>query len=120
MSLRIFQLAAIGFLACCLAGCGGGPTSGPKQSTVMVGDRMVNSFLDVPGELKQEGDSAVVTIGAVKVQIEKERVVIDGNDSGPIPATARRIDVTVVDNMLTVNADEAPVCAKSIKAKETK
>ncbi len=119
MSLRIFQLAMIGFL-CCLAGCGGGPTSGPKQTTITIGDRMVNSFLDVPGETKQEGDKVLVTVGVTKIEIEKTRVVIDGNDSGAIPPTARRVDVTVVENTLNVNADDALVCTKSIKSKDAK
>lgn len=117
MSIRAIVVAA---LSCSLIGCGGGPTSGPKQSTVTIGDRIVSAFLDVPGEIQKDGESAIVTSGILKVQIEKERVVIDGNDSGAIPAAARRVDVVIVDNVLTVTADDAFVASKPIKSKEIK
>lgn len=112
--------AVVASAAFSFVGCGGGPTTGPTQSTVTVGDRRVSVFLDVPGGIQKDGESAVVTAGVLKVQIEKERVVIDGNDSGAIPAAAKRVDVTIVDNMLTVNADDAVVASKAIKSKDSK
>ena len=102
-----------------IVGCESAAT-GPGQLIKTLGDRTVIATLDPAGELTIEGDSAVVTAPGAKVVIEKEIVRIDGNDSGAIPATAKRIDVTIVGGTLTVNADDAPVATKAIKAKDSK
>ncbi len=103
-----------------IAGCGEGAATGPGQLIKTVGDRTVIATLDPAGELTIEGDTAVVTASGVKVTIEKDKVLIDGNDSGVIPATAKRVDVTIVAGTLTVNADDAPIATKAVKSKDAK
>ena len=103
-----------------ITGCGEGAATGPGQLIKTVGDRTVVATLDPAGELTIEGDNAVVTASGTKVVIEKEIIRIDGNESGAIPANAKRVDVTIVGGTLTVNADDTPVATKAIKSKDSK
>ena len=98
-----------------IAGCGEKPGVGPGQIIKSVGDRTVIATLDPAGDVAVEGDNIVVSGSGIKVTIAKDKVLIDGTDSGALPANAKRIDVSITGGTLSVNADDAPVVSKPVK-----
>ena len=96
-------------LMLCLLGCGSSKPSGPAVLTTIIGPRTVQATVDGGGFISSEADNAIITSGAGKVRVEKDRVLLGEKEIAKIAAAATKIDVVYSNAALTVSADGAQV-----------
>jgi hypothetical protein len=92
-----------------LPGCGNKPGAGRSTLTSEVGGRVVVAIIDGPAFISSEGDTAVVSFGPHKLVVEKERILLDGQEQAKVPTGAKKVEVKHVAGKLTATADGAAV-----------
>jgi hypothetical protein len=94
------------------------PISGAATSGAVTGETVTLGTATAPVEgrdvrvvapgsvsVNVTGAKATVHIDKHLLEIEKERLVLNGQEQGTLPAGSKKIDVSVKDEMLTVTAD---------------
>jgi hypothetical protein len=105
-----------------LSACQRKPISGGAVSSVVAGRQIIASIAG-PGFIrleaedstnKQESETATITFPGHKVRVEKERLLVDDQESAKIAPTTRRIDVLVSNATITVLADSTNIFATQV------
>jgi hypothetical protein len=109
----IFAIVATATLCIAPTGC--------KPKTVVnsilkatVAGREIRGVIDGPGSIQPQTDSAIISTLSNKITVERERVLLDGNELAKLPAAATKVEVTVAAGQLTVTADGAAVTTKQL------
>ena len=95
--------------------------TGCKPKTVVtsilkttVAGHEIRAVIDGPGSIQPQADSAIISTLSNKITVERERVLLDGNELAKLPAGATKVEVTVAAGQLTVTADGATVITKQL------
>ena len=65
--------------------------------------------------IQANGNAAHITLGKHTLIIEQERVLLDGQERGRLPADAKKVAIEVSAGNLTVQADGKPVLSADVK-----
>ena len=68
--------------------------------------------------ISSNGSNANVTLGTHTVIVQKESLIIDGQERGKIPAGASTVAIEVANGQLTISADGKSALAVPIKANQ--
>jgi hypothetical protein len=77
--------------------------------SIDVGGRRVKATLDRSARISTDKDSAVINFEGRTLVIEKDKVVLDGTRQAQLPPAAKTVEVTYIDDKLSVTADGSPV-----------
>jgi hypothetical protein len=105
-------------LAALLLIIGGGcnrKTTAHSSGAMTLPGRQIKFSLDGLGGVSSAGEGAVVAFGKHKVQIEKERLLLDGKESAKFAAAVSLVEVMYSNATLTVTADGTNILTTEIK-----
>jgi hypothetical protein len=92
------------------------PGGAPRFSNLatVAGGRSVRASIPGPATIT-EGDTATISTETHKLGVERERIMLDGNELVKLPATAKSIVVTIQkDKLLTVQVDNNAIVTKQL------
>lgn len=105
-------------LACCAlwaaAGCRA-KTAGESIITASSGGRDVQVSADGPAWVHAHEDHITVKLPGHEIVIEKERLLVDNATRAKLPAGAKKFEVSIAVETLTVNADAAEILKTPLK-----
>jgi hypothetical protein len=79
-----------------------------------VAGRQINASIDAPAFIQPDSDAATLTFYGHKLRIEKERLLLDGNESAKIAVDAARVDIVASNRALTVATDSKNIFSAQI------
>lgn len=109
---RAFACTLLAILATPLlmAGCRQSTVSQSRLSAAVPGGRQVVAVIDGPGFISgTQNGGAIVSFAGKKVEVEKDRLLIDGVAKASIPADAKKVELRSSHGTLSVVADGKPV-----------
>ena len=105
-------------LACCVlfaaAGCKPKFT-GKSDLTASSGGRDIHVSADGPAWVGPQENQFVVKVTGHEIVIEKERLLVDKKESAKVPADAKKFEVNVAGDALTVSADGVEILKTPLK-----
>jgi hypothetical protein len=90
---------------------GGSVTAGTATATV--GNREITASA-ARANVQTEGDSARVQLDDHVLTVEPERLLVDGGERARLPASAKKIRLSLSDGRLSVVADGQPVLSQKL------
>src|SRR5204863_5591916 len=87
-------------------------TVGPATATSTVNGRQITATVRGSVSIQSEGDNAVVNLDKHKIVVEKERLLVDGQEQAKFPADAAKIAVDGTGDQLMVRVDGKEVLNK--------
>lgn len=77
----------------------------PGTVTAMAGGREIRVTALGKVTVDVKDDKATVRLDQHVLEVEKARLVLDGNEQGALPAASKKVEIGVQEEMLTVKAD---------------
>ena len=100
-----------------VTGCDRTP-KGPSQLTATVGGRQVVCVMDCPGFMQNHTNGIVVSTYTHRIAVEGERVLLNTEEIGKVPATAKKIELKIKAGVLMVYADNIATLTKQLPKEE--
>ena len=110
---RILLTLLLAGVLCMPCGCSSKAAQTAHATTTVPG-RRVEARSDGPVSVQNFGDRAVVSLPAHELNVERDRVLLDGAELATLPAGATQIGVTAAKGELTVTADGVPIARKHL------
>ncbi len=110
---RLPLILVLGMLLGSAFGCQSKP-AGRSVLTATVAGREIRAVIEGPGFIHPEADLAEVSTPSHKITVERERVLLDGTELAKLPATATKVELTMVAGQLTITADGTPVITQPL------
>lgn len=119
MNLVRPRFGALAMLAVILlqSGCTSSQPAKVQMSVLSIkaGGRIVNATVPAPSFIQQEGDNIVVVSGKHRIVIERERVMLDGEELVKVPAETANIQMWISETgLLTMNRDGMALATKQL------
>ena len=112
-----FVRELIAALLLAATGCDRQPASHSRLATTVAG-RQVVSVMDCPGFMQSHSNGVVVSTYTHRITVEGERVLLNGDEIGKLPATAKKVELKITAGILMVYADNIAVLTKQLPKDE--
>jgi hypothetical protein len=115
MKAAAFAVVLLGIsLVCACSGCRPAFFSKPlevsRQLSANVAGRTVLASVPVPASIQVDGETATISSGPHKLVVERDRVLVDGQELVKISAAAKSVGFYVSrEGIMTINADQAVI-----------
>ena len=105
----------LGAVTCGGLACGsGGGSVASSRATADVTGRRVAAVSDGSVTVHNAGDRAVVSLPSHQVTIDRDRVLLDGEELAALPGRAAHVEVNATRGRLTITADGVPVASRPL------